>query len=320
MTKTSKAPSESVTKPLEILTLVRYVSEILTHWEVPHTLASEPVTATGENAPATPPTAEIAAQGGPSETESDLSNGLTVDPVDLEMVRRLAPRIIITDFEGLDSESERVKRQAELSQLVGRDVQLIALRARTLEGVYGAIEKVGEVVGRAPAAREMCNRIKAQIMDWCDSFYDRMKNKRVTVLSSVTPLRLAGRWLPDLVKAASCIPQYIAVGAGAKEVTWREVEEFRPDVIVVAPEGFALEESVKTLRFLERYPSWESLPAVKRGEVVFCDGLGLYLPGPRMLSGVSHLISGLAGLESGYITPRDSFYRLRWVELHRHRF
>jgi iron complex transport system substrate-binding protein len=186
--------------------------------------------------------------------------------------------------------------------------------------LYGTIEKIGEVSGKAPLAREMCNRLKAQIMDWCDAFYDRMKNKRVTVLSSVTPLRLAGMWIPDLVKGASCIPQYNAVGGGPKEVTWKEIQEFRPDVIVVAPEGFDLEESVKTLRFLERCPTWESVPAVKRGEVVFCDGMGLYLPGPRMLSGVAQLISGIAGLESGYITDRDSFYRLRWVELHRHRF
>lgn len=330
MTKNSQSTAEAKTKNLEVVSLVRYASEILTHWEVPHSLVV-PSSTTGVGGPSGGAPAQggdvkssevkgAGAQGEESYDESNLSQSLSAENVDLEALKRLSPSLVFTDFEGLDSESERVRREGELSQLIGKEVRLIALRARSLEGVYGAIEKVGEVVGRSPAAREMCNRIKAQIMDWCDAFYDRMKNKRVSVLSSVTPLRLAGKWIPDLVKAASCIPQYNSLGGGAKEVTWREIEEFRPDVIVVAPEGYALEESVKTLRFLERNPTWESVPAVKRGEVIFCDGLGLYLPGPKILSGVSQLISGIAGLESGYITDRDSFYRLRWVELHRHRF
>ena len=32
------------------------------------------------------------------------------------------------------------------------------------------------------------------------------------------------------------------------------------------------------------------------------------------------LLSAMAELDSGYITKRDEFYRLRFVELHRHRF
>ena len=157
-------------------------------------------------------------------------------------------------------------------------------------------------------------------MDWSDSFYPRMKNKRVTVLSSVAPLRLAGKWVPDLVKSASGTSQHFVAGDGEKETSWSEIAAFRPDVIIVAPDGYSLEESVKTLKYLERAKEWEGLPAVKRGEVVFCDGLGLYRPGPKLLSGAAVLISAIAGLESGYITKRDEFFRLRWVELHRHRF
>jgi hypothetical protein len=32
------------------------------------------------------------------------------------------------------------------------------------------------------------------------------------------------------------------------------------------------------------------------------------------------LVSAMAGLDAGYITKRDEFHRLRFVELHRHRF
>jgi iron complex transport system substrate-binding protein len=186
--------------------------------------------------------------------------------------------------------------------------------------MYEAFEEIGVLVGKAREGRELANRIKAQLMVWGDSFYDRMKNKRVTVLSSVSPLRVAGRWVPDIIKTASAQPQMLAVNELDAPTTWAEVATFRPDVLVVAPEGASLQESVKTLPTLERVAQWSDLPAVKRGEVIFCEGTGLYRPGPKILTGAAVLFSAIAGLESGYITKRDEFFRLRFVELHRHRF
>ena len=95
---------------------------------------------------------------------------------------------------------------------------------------------------------------------------------------------------------------------------------FRPDVIIVAPCGATLEESLRSLKELEAAPEWEDIPAVKRGEVIFYEGVELYQPGPRFIKGVAVMVSAVAGLDSGYITKKDEFYRLRFVELHRHRF
>jgi iron complex transport system substrate-binding protein len=91
-------------------------------------------------------------------------------------------------------------------------------------------------------------------------------------------------------------------------------------VIVVAPVGFNLSESVKTFSKVVTLPEWESLPAVKRGEVIFAAGDALYRPGPRLVKGAAVLISAIAGLDSGYITERDEYFKLRYLELHRHRF
>jgi ABC-type Fe3+-hydroxamate transport system substrate-binding protein len=77
---------------------------------------------------------------------------------------------------------------------------------------------------------------------------------------------------------------------------------------------------VKTLKTLQEMNHWEDIPAVKRGDVVFAEGVALYSPGPRFLDGAAVLVSVLAGLESGYITQRDEYFKLRFVELHRHKF
>jgi iron complex transport system substrate-binding protein len=186
--------------------------------------------------------------------------------------------------------------------------------------MYDTFEDIGKAVGRAREGRELAQRIQAQLMDWVDNFYERMRNKRVSVLSRLQPLSLAGEWIPTLIELASAEPQFIVAGEPDRATTWRAIADFRPDVILVAPRGLTLAESVKALAALEKIPEWQQIPAVKRGEVIFSDGSRLCAPGPKFVQGAAILFSGIAGLESGYITKKDEFFRLRFLELHRHRF
>jgi iron complex transport system substrate-binding protein len=249
-----------------------------------------------------------------------LSRELCPFPVDFDKLCGTNPDLILTVVAGPDPVAFCAWAEEVLERELGHRVRVRAVSILSLQTMYDAFEEIGVAVGKSREGRELANRVKAQLMVWGDNFYPRMKNKRVTVLSSVVPLRVAGLWVPDLVKTASAQPQFVAVNETDKATTWREVEMFRPDVIVVAPEGYTLEESVKTLPLLEQIGEWSKLPAVKRGEVVFCEGEGLYRPGPKLLKGAAVLFSAIAGLESGYITARDEFFRLRFVELHRHRF
>ena len=79
-------------------------------------------------------------------------------------------------------------------------------------------------------------------------------------------------------------------------------------------------EGIRHLPTLQGLPNWEGLPAVKRGDVIFADGVSLYDAGPGFLRGAAVVVSALASLESGYITKRDEYVKLRFVELHRHKF
>jgi len=182
-------------------------------------------------------------------------------------------------------------------------------------------ERVGAEVGLGTAGCDLARRIRAQFMDWADNFYERTKNKRVTFLESVEPLRLGGLWIPDMSRFASAVSQEPPRGEIGRTVTWDEIVRFNPDVLIIAPEGCALNDSAKLFKRFEALAGWEAVSAVKRGEVIFAAGDGQFdRPGPRLREAMGVLVSAIAGLESGYITPRDVFYRLRWVELHRHRF
>jgi len=252
--------------------------------------------------------------------------------VDLRALTELSPSIVCTitpsqvDLGGASSSliNEVVINIEELrAQLRGAcendGLKLLAYDPRRFEQILEMIGDFGRGLGVAAAGRDRAQRLKAQALDWGQNFYDRMKNKRVVVLSSIDPLLSAGNWVPDLIKLACAQPMEVNPGQDDREITWNELEAFRPDVIVVAPRGASLKESVALLPVLEKVPAFERMPATKRGEVIFASGDALYAPGYGLVNGISMLFSSIAGLESGYITERDSFYRLRYVELHRHK-
>lgn len=233
-----------------------------------------------------------------------------------ELLAAAAPDLVIA----LCAEAQHASLRSKVQRYAGEAAAVATFDPRTIEQVREYFVALARRCGVPAKGVSLSQRLKAQLMDWGDNFYERSKSKRVTFLSSVAPLELAGCWIPDLISLASCVNQSRDT-EDARAVTWEEILQFRPDVIVIAPKGADLLSAVRLLPELHQTPIWEELPAVKRGDVIFAPGDGLfYRPTQRLIESAAILFSAVAGFESGYITPRDSFYRLRWIELHRHRF
>lgn len=250
-----------------------------------------------------------------------LRENLSPDLVDVDALRLLAPSHVLTRTARNDDRNFNEGLRNELCALCGTDVKLLPYRPTTLERVFDTFEDVAKDLGVRDKGVQLTQRTKAQCMDWCDNFYDRMKNKKVTFISSVDPLRLAGKWIPDMIHMASATSQVKVGGEADASVSWDEIVNFRPDVIIVAPRGKSLDESMKAFKTMEKFPHWDEIPAVKRGEVAFTDGKDhFFSPDQRIIESMGILVSAIAGMDSGYISARDCFYRLRWMEMQRHRY
>ena len=250
-----------------------------------------------------------------------LETGACSDVLNLEALRQAGADIVLTRIPAEREITPLILSNVreDVSALLGHEVAVHSYAPATLDEVLAMYEQLGRDLECADRGIDLAHRQKAQFMVWGDSFYDRMKNKRVSFISGVDPLRLAGWWIPDMIRGCSAASQS-AAGKPPRECEWREVLEFKPDVILVAPEGMALEDSMRLFSRFERLPDWEQLPAVKRGEVYFAGGAEhFYRPGPALIESMGILMSAVAGFESGYITPRECFYKLRWLELQRHR-
>lgn len=250
-----------------------------------------------------------------------LPENLSPDFIQLEELVALKPDLVLTAVPNMEEQEELLARlRSELRDHCGEETRLAAFEARNFEEILQMFQDLGRALDMRAKGWDLAQRVKSQLMDWGDNFHDRMRNKRVSLLASVRPLKLGGWWIPDMIRLCSGLSQNAASGHPARETTWEEIVEFRPDVIVVAPKDYGMSETLKVFKELEQLPGWEDVPAVKRGEVIFTDGVShFHRPTPRLMGSMGVLVSAIAGLESGYITPRDSFYRLRWLEMQRHK-
>jgi iron complex transport system substrate-binding protein len=262
-----------------------------------------------------------AKRGGPPNPELEsIISGLSKFSIDWAALDRARPSCIVTTVVADNPDEFTASAQEYLTKLWNHPVRITSLEILTLEGLLDAYATLGAIVGKGARGRDLAQRLKSQLLDWGRNLYERLRNKKVVVVSGVSPFEVAGCWVPDIVKLVSGRPFLPDLRKISGAASWQDLTDFAPDVILVAPYGKTLEESVRTLRALEELPNWDSLPAVKRGEVVFSDGVRLYRTGPALVEGAGVLVSAIAGLDSGYITKRDEFHRLRFVELHRHRF
>lgn len=255
-----------------------------------------------------------------SENDRRLACGLSSYSLDIKHLLALEPDVIIADVRESDPIAFIGWAESLLLSVLGKRCRVFNAAISSLAQMSEVVEEVGAMAGSRVEARTLAGKTQAQLMAWADSFFDRCKGKKVVVLSSVQPIVVAERWIPELVRMVGAKSIERDHQHRGKPYSWDEIVAARPDVIVVAPEGASLQESVRTLPQVQNLPGWESLPAVKRGEVIFCAGTHLYRPGAQFLRGAAVLVSAVAGLDSGYITERDEYFKVRYLELHRHKF
>ncbi len=219
-----------------------------------------------------------------------------------------------------EKNSKEVKESISyIRSIINFEKDIYLFEYNSVKKILDSINEIGELLGRKSQAMQIVKRNEGQLKSLTDGFYERIKNKRVLVLKSIEPLECYGMWVNDLISnvcAKNVITEPNNIG---KEIFWDEIRELNPHTIIVAPKNCTLDESLKTFKILEKLPMWDELPAVIRTEVYFCNGFSFQDPLRAITEGSIYLVSCIAGLNPGDITKRDSYRRLRWVELMRHK-
>jgi iron complex transport system substrate-binding protein len=110
----------------------------------------------------------------------------------------------------------------------------------------------------------------------------------------LNPIYCSGHWVPEMVKLAGGVDALSREGEDSARISWNQVVEWAPEVLIVTPCGFNLAKVIEQSRQLTDYSGWSELPAVREGRVYAVDANSYFArPGPRVVEGtelLAHLI------------------------------
>lgn len=162
---------------------------------------------------------------------------------------------------------------------------VIALNPHRLADVWRDVERLGEATGRRERARQLIAELEARTRATPTSSAPRM-----LCLEWLAPPFVAGHWVPDMIECAGARSVLGVAGEHGFRCEWNRVLASNPDVIVLMPCGYHLDETERLAGTFTWPVGWSKLGAVRRGAVFAVDGSAQFSRhGPRLADGVDTL-------------------------------
>ena len=177
--------------------------------------------------------------------------------------------------------------------------QVVTTDPHTLEEVLASIEQLGAVCGKEVAAKELVDACRARLEAIAATVAGR-RRPRMLVLEWTDPPFAPGHWIPEMVEVAGGVAALGAAGEKSRRVSWDDVADSEPEVVVVAPCGFDLstcEVQGRELVAAGRLPAGVPVWAVDANA-------SFARPGPRLVEGIEALASVLHPDVCGEPDPR----------------
>jgi iron complex transport system substrate-binding protein len=162
-------------------------------------------------------------------------------------------------------------------------MRIVSLQPDSLADIWGDIRKVAGALGIDGQGEALASDLRKRMAAVQAQAKAQAERPRVACIEWVDPLMAAGNWVPELVEMAGGENLFGEAGKHAPWMTWDELADADPDVIIVLPCGYDIARTRQDMPILEAKPGWRDLSAVREGRVVIADGNQYFnRPGPRV--------------------------------------
>lgn len=208
-----------------------------------------------------------------------LASGQSLYLVDEQLLSKLRPDFVFTQDlcqVCAPSGNELTRALVEMSPRP----TMLWLTPRTLDEIEENILSIGEATGTTPVATQLVERNRKRIERVQHAVGDATP-RRVVFLEWIDPFYCAGHWVPEMIAAAGGYDPIGEAGADSRRMTWDEIIAADPEVIIVAPCGYGLADSMKLASGLRNRTS----------ATVYAVDANAYFarPGPRVAEGIELL-------------------------------
>src|SRR2546427_761465 len=182
----------------------------------------------------------------------------------------------------------------DVARGIDADISVVSLEPASIEGILNTITTVGAMAEAEDAAVELVaglrERLRAIETKAQERREDGFSGPRVVGLEWLDPPFAVGHWVPEQIRRAGGWDLLGSEGERSVETTWEAVRDVDPEMIVLMPCGFHLEDTVAEWARTPRPGFWTQIEAVRRGSVFAVDGSAYFSrPGPRAIDGIAML-------------------------------
>jgi iron complex transport system substrate-binding protein len=240
-------------------------------------------------------TAPAFATGGSSaeidqRVKAQIANALSVYEVSREMLDQLQPTHVITQTQCRVCAVSLDDVERALIGWVSSRPKLIALEPNALADVWSDIRRVADACGVPERGERVVEMLQGRMREISGRACHSPRRPRVACIEWHEPLMAAGNWVPELVEMAGAVNLFGQAGAHSPWMTWQQLMEAEPDVILSMPCGFDLDRTRSEMYWLTGRPEWNKLRAVQCGQVYLADGNQYFnRPGPRLVESLQIL-------------------------------
>ncbi|GAB5534025.1 MAG: ABC transporter substrate-binding protein [Rubricoccaceae bacterium] len=236
-----------------------------------------------------------------------VQSGLSPFVLDLGALQDLQPDLIVTQTVCGVCAPPLSDVTHALATLTNSTPEIIDFAPGTHKQVLDAALGLANRIGRFEAGMQAVAESEQRLRKLASRVGGRRQLEAaptVVCIEWVEPPMTAGHWTPDLVEHAGGKPLLSKAGERSRYVSWDEVDEANPDVLVVAACGRSVSQSIVDL--LRCASSWRTLRAVRSGRAFVLDGDRLFnRPGPLLTRSAEVLAWAIGGDGSGVSVDVD---------------
>src|SRR5437870_767806 len=179
-----------------------------------------------------------------------LATGESLYQVDEALLDELKPDLVFTQNlcqVCAPSGNELTRALLEISP----PPEVLSLTPRTFAEIEQNILSIGDATDRKEAAHKLVENNRDRIRKVVAAV-GQAPRRRVAFLEWTEPLFCGGHWMPEMVSAAGGVDPLGQPGADSRRITWDDVAVFEPEIVIVAPCGYGLQEAIAVAKRLPR--------------------------------------------------------------------
>jgi len=216
--------------------------------------------------------------------KSILKNALSVYQIDEKKLQQMQPDIIITQAQCEVCAVSLKDVENAVCEWVESRPQIVSLEPNQLSDIWKDFINIAEALGVKEQGHELVSQLKQRMNKIAQKTINFPQKPTVVCIEWIEPLMSAGNWMPELIEMGGGINLFGVAGEQSPWMSWEQLLEANPDIILIMPCGFNLARSKAEMSSLSQKPEWSQLNAVQNQQVYLTDGNQYFnRPGPRLV-------------------------------------